>query len=246
MLFHLWTMPGVPEIHKRIRIYGQSAANSIKSWGVYEITHSMGYADAKPDTLERSSATFLLRYSHSAISATFETLWLASSLFSNVLRNIQKLRNKEHGKKRKNHKHRSDLKKKLGTNYTKPRVVVDRSFYDKFIYFLRLVRIENSKRSIDNNLNHRLPRSVHRQMSNTHEEQCTNERNISRNTISPSPSRLLFRESTRKQPRSRSPVSSTIIFRRLVPPSFAFIYDYSRRTRAEIAWRTFHSRTNHA
>lgn len=127
-----------------------------------------------------------------------------------------------------------------------PVLVVDRSFYDKFIYFLRLVRIENSKRSIDNNLNHRLPRSVHRQMSNTHEEQCTNERNISRNTISPSPSRLLFRESTRKQPRSRSPVSSTIIFRRLVSPSFAFIYDYSRRTRAEIAWRTFHSRTNHA
>lgn len=31
----------------------------------------------------------------------------------------------------------------------KPRIVVDRSFYDKFIYFLRLVRIENSKRSID-------------------------------------------------------------------------------------------------
>lgn len=146
MLFHLWTMPGVPEIHKRIRIYGQSAANSIKSWGIYEITHSMGYADAKPDTLERSSATFLLRYPHSVISATFETLWSASSLFSNVLLNIQKLRNKEHDKKRKNHRHCSDLKETLGINYAKPRIVVDRSFYDKFIYF---VRIENSKRSID-------------------------------------------------------------------------------------------------
>lgn len=209
----------------------------------------MGYADAKPDTLERSSATFLLRYSHSAISATFEALWPKSSLFSNVLRNIQKLRNKEHGKKRKNHRHCSDLKEKLGTNYAK-------TPYSRRSIVLWQIHIFSSpctnrkfqaiNRCFPNNLNHRLPRSVHRQMSNTHEEQCTNERNVSRNAISPSPSRLLFRESSRKQPRSRSPVSSTIIFRRLVPPSFAFIYDYFRRTRAEIVWRTFHSRTNHA
>lgn len=233
MLFHLWTMPGVPEIHKRIRIYGQSAANSIKSWGIYEITHSMGYADAKPDTLERSSATFLLRYPHSVISATFETLWSASSLFSNVLLNIQKLRNKW--------ELRNVGNQLCETPYSRRSIVLW-----QIHIFCTNRKFQAINRCFPNNLNHRLPRSVHRQMSNTHEEQCTNERNVSRNTISPSPSRLLFRESTRKQSRSRSPVSSTIIFHRLVPSSFAFIYDYSRRTRAEIAWRTFHSRTNHA
>lgn len=51
-------------------------------------------------------------------------------------------------KSKKKHRHCSDLKDTLGINYAKPRIVVDRSFYDKFIYFLRLVRIENSKRSI--------------------------------------------------------------------------------------------------